>query len=309
MKKIYLILPIISGILFGSSGVFVRILTENGINSITQLFSLFSISIIIMLAVILATDKKMLKINMNELKIIIIAAINIIALNLCNNFSVTVIPLSLASILLSLGPFFVIIFAYIAFKEEITKIKIISMILIILGCVLTSGFLEGNIFNLMPIGVLAGIGTAFFWANYTVASKKCLKEGTHTYTLLFYTVIIMTLMLIPFTNFNQITTFVNMNIGMNSIFLISYSLLTFILPYVLLTISINYVDVTSIAITVSGFEPLTALFLGILLYDEIPTILIIFGIILTIMAIAILSKNEYECDTIELSQSIELKDS
>lgn len=298
MKKIYLILPILSGILFGSCGIFVRILTQNGLDSPTLLFTRFLVSIIIMLVVILATDKNLLKISIDEMKIIVIAAINILALNLCYNISTNTIPLSIAAVLLSLAPVFVILFAYIAFKEKINQIKIISMILIILGCVLTTGLLEGNVFNVSAIGILAGIGTAFFWANYNVASKKSLKKGTHTHTLLFYTIILMTAILIPFTKFKQITTFINMDIGANTMFLIFNALFTFILPYVLLTIAINYVDLGSISIFTAGAEPLAALYFGITLYDETPTLLIVIGIIITIIAITILSKSEYETDEV-----------
>ena len=282
MKKIYFILPILAGILFGSCGIFVRILTQNGMNITTQLFSRFSISIIIMLIFILTTDKGLLKINVSELKIIIIASINVIALNLCYNISTNTVPLSLAAVLLSLAPMFVIIFAYLAFKENITSKKVISMILIIIGCTLTTGLLEGNILNINWIGILSGISAAFFWANYNVASKKIIREGTSTHTLLFYAIILMTIILLPFTNFKQITTFINMNISTNTLFLIFNALLTFILPYVLLTESLNYIDAGSVAILAA-----------VALYNEIPTILIIIGIGLTIIAITILSKEEY----------------
>lgn len=57
-KKIYLSLPIISGILYGSSGIFVRTLTQNGIDATTLLFLRFSIAIPVMVIAILATDKK-----------------------------------------------------------------------------------------------------------------------------------------------------------------------------------------------------------------------------------------------------------
>ena len=184
MKKIYLILPILSGILFGSCGIFVRILTQNGLDSPTQLFTRFSVSIIIMLVVILATDKNLLKISIDELKIIVIAAINILALNLCYNISTNTIPLSLAAVLLSLAPVFVIIFAYIAFREKINQIKIISMILIILGCVLTTGFLEGNVFNVSAIGIRQVLALHSFGPIIMLHLKNPLKKEhipTHYY--------------------------------------------------------------------------------------------------------------------------------
>ena len=63
MKKIYLILPILAGLMFGSSGIFVRTLTQNGIDSTTLLFLRFSIAIIPLLIAIFLTDAKLLKID------------------------------------------------------------------------------------------------------------------------------------------------------------------------------------------------------------------------------------------------------
>ena len=61
MKKIYLLLPILAGIMFGSTGIFVRTLTENGVDSTTLLFLRFSIAVLYILLAILLTDKNLLK--------------------------------------------------------------------------------------------------------------------------------------------------------------------------------------------------------------------------------------------------------
>ncbi|MBQ9025523.1 MAG: DMT family transporter [Methanobrevibacter sp.] len=292
MKKLYFILPILSGILFGSSGIFVRTLTQNGIDATTLLFLRFSIAIIILLMAIILTDKNLIKIRLSDLKLFIITALCIVGLNLFYNTSMNTVPLSLAAVLLSSAPVFVIIFAYILFREEITLTKVISIILVIIGCVLTTGLLEGNYANVSTMGIVGGVVAAIFWAAYTVESKKALKKGIHTYTILFYSLIILTLILLPFTNFGQITTFVNSNITFNIIFLILHSTLSFALPYILLTVCLNHIDSGSASIFTSGAEPLAALCFGIIVYSEIPTILTFIGVVLTILALIILSKNE-----------------
>ena len=66
MKKLYLILPILAGLMFGSGGVFVRTLTQNGIDSTTLLFLRFSVAIIPILIAILLTNKKLLKIGLMQ---------------------------------------------------------------------------------------------------------------------------------------------------------------------------------------------------------------------------------------------------
>lgn len=291
-KKIYLILPIISGILYGSSGIFVRTLTQNGIDATTLLFLRFSIAIPVMVIAILATDKKQLKIKLTDIKLLIITAMGIIGLNILYNIAMNTISLSIAAVLLSSDPVFVLIIAYLIFKEKITKSKVLSIILVLIGCILTTGLIEGNASNVTGIGIIGGIGAAIFWAIYMMGSKKALENGLHTYTILLYSILINTIVLIPFTSFNQITTFVNADIIGNTIFLILHSTLSFAIPYILLTVSIKYMDSGSASIFTSGAEPLAALIFGMLFYSEIPTILMFSGIILTIIALAILSKSE-----------------
>ena len=291
-KKIYLILPIISGILYGSSGIFVRTLTQNGIDATTLLFLRFSIAIPVMVIAILATDKKQLKIKLSDIKLLIITAMGIIGLNILYNIAMNTISLSIAAVLLSSDPVFVLIIAYLIFKEKITKSKVFSIILVLIGCILTTGLIEGNASNVTGIGIIGGIGAAIFWAIYMMGSKKALENGLHTYTIVLYSILINTIVLIPFTSFNQITTFVNADILGNTIFLILHSTLSFAIPYILLTVSIKYMDSGSASIFTSGAEPLAALIFGMLFYSEIPTILMFSGIILTIIALAILSKSE-----------------
>lgn len=291
-KKIYLSLPIISGILYGSSGIFVRTLTQNGIDATTLLFLRFSIAIPVMVIAILATDKKQLKIKLSDIKLLIITAMGIIGLNILYNIAMNTISLSIAAVLLSSDPVFVLIIAYLIFKEKITKSKVLSIILVLIGCILTTGLIEGNASNVTGIGIIGGIGAAIFWAIYMMGSKKALENGLHTYTILLYSILINTIVLIPFTSFNQITTFVNADMLGNTIFLILHSTLSFAIPYILLTVSIKYMDSGSASIFTSGAEPLAALIFGMLFYSEIPTILMFSGIILTIIALAILSKSE-----------------
>ncbi len=291
-KKIYLILPIISGILYGSSGIFVRTLTQNGIDATTLLFLRFSIAIPVMVIAILATNKKQLKIKLSDIKLLIITAMGIIGLNVLYNIAMNTISLSIAAVLLSSDPVFVLIIAYLIFKEKITKSKVLSIILVLIGCILTTGLIEGNASNVTGIGIIGGIGAAIFWAIYMMGSKKALENGLHTYTILLYSILINTIVLIPFTSFNQITTFVNADMLGNTIFLILHSTLSFAIPYILLTVSIKYMDSGSASIFTSGAEPLAALIFGMLFYSEIPTILMFSGIILTIIALAILSKSE-----------------
>ena len=290
MKKIYLILPILAGIMFGSTGIFVRTLTQNGIDSTTLLFLRFSIATIPILLAIILTDKELFKIDLSDFPLFLVCAICIIGLNLCYNESMNMIPLSLAAVLLSLAPIYVLIFAYILFGEKITSKKLVCMFLAIFGCLLMTGILEDIMTSIPLFGILLGIGAGLFWAIYLMASKKSIETGKHTYTILFYSIIFISISLIPFTNFGQITSFVSINPILTIIFLTIDSTFSFALPYILSTVSLNYIDSGVSSIFLSGSEPLAALIFGLILYSEIPSILMFFGLLLSIIAMIFLSK-------------------
>lgn len=292
MKKIHLLLPILAGIMFGSSGVFVRTLTQNGIDQTTLLFLRFSIAIIPILIAIILTDKKLFKIELKDIPLFLVCALCIIGLNLCYNESMNTVPLSLAAVLLSLAPIYVLVFAYILFREKITKNKIICMVLAIFGCILMTGVLESDISNVPVFGIVAGIGAGLFWAVYLMASKKSIENGKHTYTILIYSIIFISIALIPFTAFGQINDFVSVNPVLVIIFLILHSTFSFAVPYIFSTLSLNYIDSGVSSILLSGAEPFAALLFGFIFYAEIPTLMMFLGFILTIAAMTMLSRNE-----------------
>ena len=292
MKKIYLILPILAGIMFGSGGVFVRTLTQNGIDSATLLFLRFSIATLPIVIAILLTDRKLFRIDLSDLPLFVVCGICIVGLNLCYNEAINTVPLSLAAVLLSLAPIYVLIIAYFLFKEKITSRKLICMILAILGCILMTGILETSIGNIPVHGILIGAGAGLFWAIYLMASKKSMNNGNHTFTILFYSVLVISVILIPFTNFSQIENFVSINPTLAILFLILHSTISFALPYIFSTISLSYIDSGVSSILLSGAEPLAALIFGFAIYSEIPTVLMFIGFILSIIAMTMLSKSD-----------------
>ena len=285
-------LPILAGIMFGSSGIFVRTLTQNGIDQTTLLFLRFSIAIIPILAAIFLTDRKLLKISLSDLPLFLVCAICIIGLNLCYNESMNTVPLSLAAVLLSLAPIYVLIIAYFLFGEKITSKKLICMALAIFGCVLMTGVLETSLKNIPIFGILSGIGAGLFWAVYLMASKKSIEMGNHTYTILLYSIIFITIALIPFTDFGQISSFVSINPMLTILFLVLHSTFSFALPYILSTLSLSYMDSGTSSILLSGAEPFAALIFGLILYGEIPTVLMFLGFILTVTAMMLLTRKE-----------------
>jgi drug/metabolite transporter (DMT)-like permease len=145
MKKIILILPLISGILWGSVGVFVRKLYSFGFDNFTVLSSRIAIATLILFLGIMIFDKSLLKIKLKDAWVFLAAGLlGMLGLNLAYNESISRLTLSLAAVLLSLAPIFVVLWGAILFKERITVRKVGCMFMAIFGCLLTSGILEST---------------------------------------------------------------------------------------------------------------------------------------------------------------------
>lgn len=299
MKKIALLFPLISGGLWGSAGIFIRKLTYFGVNSYTVISSRVLIALIILFITILILDKSLLKIKLKDICFFIASGIlGMLGLNFCYNESVKHLSLSLAAVLLSLSPIFVIFLAAILFKEKITLRKIGCMILAILGCLLTSGLLENNTgVKSSVIGILIGILSAFFYALYSILSKIAMGKGYEALTITFYSLLTIGIVLLPFTDWSILKDFVVSSPVNHSIFMLLHSLFTSVLPYVLYTLSLSYIEAGKTSILAAGGEPIAAMLFGILFFSEIPTILSIIGLILTIIALSLLcipSKNQVD---------------
>ena len=299
MKKMALMFPIISGGLWGSAGIFIRKLSSFGVDSYTIISSRVLIALIILFIGILIFDKSLLKIKLKDILIFMATGIlAMLGLNVCYNESVNHLSLSLAAVLLSLSPIFVIFLAAILFKEKITIRKISCMLLAILGCLLASGILENTTgVQWSVIGILIGLLSAFFYGLYSILSKIAMDKGYQAFTITFYSLLTLEIVLLPFTDWHILKDFVMASPVNNSIFMLLHSLFTSVLPYVLYTVALIYIEAGKTSILASGGEPISAMIFGMLFFSETPTILSVIGLVLTIIALSLLcmpSKNQVD---------------
>ena len=170
MKKALYLMPVLAGIFWGSVGIFVRILTDFGMDNYTVLGSRMAVAVVILFFVILFRDKSLFRIRIRDLGLFLgSGACGLVALNYCYNEAINHLTLSLAAVLLSLSPIFVMIMSAVLFHERITLKKIGCTALAIAGCILVSGVLQsGGVWNLR--GVLLGVCSAFCYGVYSVIS-------------------------------------------------------------------------------------------------------------------------------------------
>lgn len=290
--KLAYILPLLTGAMWGSSGTFVRRLSDFGADTFTVLACRAIIAAVILFAAFLITNRSLLKAHLKDIWVLVMCGImGTFALNICYTIAINSLSLSLAAVLLSLAPVYVVMLASIFFKEAITKRKILCMCMAIVGCMLVSGILDGG-FSWSLTGVVCGVLAGFFCALYSVFSKIATKRGYHAFTITFYSMLSSSIAVIPFTDWSVIVSFVQAAPAGNSLFLVACSVLTIILPYILFTTAMKYGEAGKVSIISSGTEPSAAMIFGILIFAEIPSITSFAGLVLTIIALAMLCRTE-----------------
>lgn len=288
MERIYNIMPIISGICFGSAGIFVRELSEN-MNSTSIISSRILIAILLLGLWIAVRYPMNFRIKLKDSWIFIGAGVlGTLGLNLCYNFSINELSLSLAAVLIALAPIFVMIFAFFMFHEAITAKKVISIILALVGCVLTSGILENNAsMHWSWIGILVGSASAGFYALYSIFSKVGMKKSYPALTITFYSMLAISVVLLPFTQWDNMAHYIAANPLRNTLFMVMHSLCTAVCPYAFYTVALDHMEAGKASILCSC-EPVAAMIFGLFFFGEIPTALSVTGLIIVLLALAML---------------------
>lgn len=288
MEQIYNIMPIISGICFGSAGIFVRELSEN-MNSTSIISSRILIAILLLGLWIAVRYPMNFRIKLKDSWIFVGAGVlGTLGLNLCYNFSINELSLSLAAVLIALAPIFVMVFAFFMFHEAITAKKVISIILALVGCVLTSGILENNAsMHWSWIGILVGSASAGFYALYSIFSKVGMKKSYPALTITFYSMLAIAVVLLPFTQWDNMAHYIAANPLRNTLFMVMHSLCTAVCPYAFYTVALDHMEAGKASILCSC-EPVAAMVFGLSFFGEIPTVLSVTGLIIVLLALAML---------------------
>lgn len=288
MERIYNIMPIISGICFGSAGIFVRELSEN-MNSTSIISSRILIAILLLGLWIAVRYPMNFRIKLKDSWIFVGAGVlGTLGLNLCYNFSINELSLSLAAVLIALAPIFVMVFAFFMFHEAITAKKVISIILALVGCVLTSGILENNVsMHWSWIGILVGSASAGFYALYSIFSKVGMKKSYPALTITFYSMLAIAVVLLPFTQWDNMAHYIAANPLRNTLFMVMHSLCTAVCPYAFYTVALDHMEAGKASILCSC-EPVAAMVFGLFFFEEIPTVLSVTGLMIVLLALAML---------------------
>lgn len=292
MKRFVILLPVFAGVLWGSVGIFVRTLSANGLNNQTILSTRFVLAAAVLFIGILLFNRRLLLIRIKDIWLFAAGGLlGVTALNLCYNEAIKHLHLSLAAVLLSLAPVFVVLMAAVIFKERLTPMKFICMALAAAGCVLVSGVLERDLSEAVSgVGVVFGVCSGIAFALYNIFSKLAAKCGYGVFTITFYCMSIAAIIMLPFTDMQTLGCYLSARPLMHSAFLLLHALCTSVLPYVVYTVALagKSIDAGVASILAAGAEPTSAMVFGLMFFAESPTSFSLIGLVVVIASVALL---------------------
>lgn len=182
----------ITGCLWGTIGLFVKLMEAQGSSaSYTGFLRLFFGAILLAVMTLIFDGPKAFRIGWKTLiACMLLGVVCQGTFNILYSMSVSLNGMSVGSVLLYTAPVFTGIASAIFFKERLNYVKWIALAVNIIGCVLTATGGKFSLAAIVPLGILAGVGAGFTYGMTPVIGKLAMKEKSSpfavaTYNLLF----------------------------------------------------------------------------------------------------------------------------
>ena len=288
MKKFSAILVMIAGFCWGLIGVFSKTLSSLGFSPI-QITALRCIVTALALGIYLFIfDREKLKIRLLDIHHFIETGIfSIVLFNICYFITVDTVSLSIAAILLYTAPCIIMLLSVPLFKEKLTIVKVLSLIMSFAGCVLVTGI--GTSTKIPLIGILTGLGSGLGYALYTIFGRYALKKY-HPFTVTFYTFLVAALGIVFFSNPSETAGLIVASPS-SLLFILLLGIISTLVPFLCYTKGLEGLEAGTASI-IACVEPMIAAIGGVTLFHEQLTVGDIIGIILIFIAVILQSRNK-----------------
>lgn len=276
-----------AGVSWGIISLFLKPLLNSGFTQIQTVTVRCLTAAAALGAVMLVSDRKSFKIKLRDIWCFLgTGIVSMMFFSVSYFYSMTYNGVCIAVILLYTSPVFVMLFSKILFREKITVLKIIALVLTVIGCAFASG--AGGAQSLTVKGFILGICSGLGYALYSIFSRFALNRNYKSITISFYTFLICGVACLPFARAFELPTMLNN--GTSIFYALGLGIICCVLPYMLYTKGLERVE-NSKASVIVAVEPVVASVIGITVYHESLTLVKFLGIILVLAAVVICSKD------------------
>ncbi|MFC0322532.1 DMT family transporter [Gallibacterium melopsittaci] len=269
----------IAAFFYGLNPLFTLPLYQLGLTPDAVLFYRFGVASIL-LAIIMYQQKISFKLNKKEFLTLLLVGIIFAFSSLTLFISYQLIEAGIASTILFIYPLLVAVIMVLFFHERLNLLTMLAITLVILGVSLL--YQNDNGTNLNPFGVLLVFISALTYAIYIIAVERSPLHNIPVLKLTFYGLF-----------FGSLVFFIRLDFGTALpidfsptllVNVLGLSVFTTIFSLVLMNHSIQMIGPTTASI-IGALEPITALLVGVVIFNEQMTARIFLGIVLILSAI------------------------
>ena len=283
MKKsntIGILCAILSAVCYGTNPFGALPLYEEGVNTATVLSHRFGLAVIL-LAVIMLIKRIDFKVTRREFKVLFSLGVLFAASSITYYQSFHFMDAGIASTILFVYPVMVAVIMALFFKEKVTSMTVMAIVLSLVGIGLL--YKGGAGVSLSVIGIVLCILSSLAYAIYIiVVNQSDIKMSSFKVTFYAMLVCEITLILYSFTS-PELYLHVLPSPRAWS-FAVWLSIVPTILSLVFMTVAVNHVGATPTAI-LGALEPLTAVTIGVIIFGETLTPRLIVGILFILFAV------------------------
>ena len=266
MKKYFShICILVAGISWGMIGLFNRQLLAAGFTPAGIVLTRNMGSFLAMTVLFFLLDRGIFRIRLRHLPFFLgTGVVSVVFFTLLYFSCQEQCSLAAAAILLYTAPAFVMLMSALLFHERITKRKLLALTLAISGCAFVSGIFSGGL-SVTAGGLLMGIGSAFFYALYSIFARYALRHY-QPLTVTYYTFLCAGLSSLFVESPGKVLQLLSADPAM-PLTALALVLVATVLPFVLYTKGLARVESGKASILAS-VEPVAAAMAGVLAFGE-----------------------------------------
>ena len=279
----------IAGSLWGTIGLFVKLMQSFGSSSAYTSFLRMGIGCILLIIITLIKDGPMaFKVSKNTLISCFLLGLVCQAIyNLAYSNAVNTIGMAMSSVLLYTAPVFTSITSFILFKEKLGKQKCLALVINIIGCVLTvtGGHFDGLSFGLK--GLFFGVAAGFCYSLSAIFGRLATNDGT-PFAVATYNFIFATLFLAVFHPWTTVENPWNLPVILIGV---GFALIPTALGYIFYFKGLQEITESSKVPVVASIETVVATLIGIIVFHESMGMGNLIGFICVLISIGVMNLN------------------
>lgn len=256
-------------------------LYADGVNTNTVLFFRYSIAVIL-LAAFMLFKRQSFAVTKKEISVLSVLGVLFVTSSLTLFLSFHYMAAGIASTLLFIYPVLVAVMMTVFFKEKLTIVTVVSIVLALSGIGLLYKGDNGDVLNMT--GVLLVMLSSLTYAVYIIiVNKSPLRMSSIKLT--FYVLLIGVIFIIVYSFAGGSDNYIHiLNKPKEWMFASILALFPTVISLLLMVIAVHEIGSTPTAI-LGALEPMTAVVIGVVLFNEEMTIRMATGMIMILIAV------------------------